>query len=130
MDPANDEFVRTDDNIKSDCSAGTFENRIRYPYYRNHVGSSVTVTKTNYDAAGLPDPVDASLIKTVVYRVEVDKRLDGPSFKSISVIKDPANTSTITVVKPTDVGGSLGSAPLGGNYILNCPDPSNPLVVL
>ena len=129
MDPKDDEFVRTEDNIRSDCSAGTFEDRIRDRYYKHHVGSSVTVTKTNYDAAGLPDPVDASLIKTSVYRVEVDKRLNAPSFKSISVIKDPANSSTVTVVKPTDVGGALGTAPLGGSYIINCPDPGNPLAI-
>jgi len=89
----------------------------------------VTVTKTNYDAAGLPDPVDASLIKTSVYTVQVDKRLDAPSFKAINVIKDPANPSTISVVRPTDIGGALGTAPLSGSYILNCPDPANPLMI-
>lgn len=89
----------------------------------------MTVTKTNYDAAGMPDPVDSSLITKSVYTVQVDKRLSTGSFKAINVIKDPANTSTITVVRPTDIGGSASSAPLAGRYIINCPDPSNPLAI-
>lgn len=128
-DPKDDEFIRTEENIKSNCGADTFEDRIRKPYYKDHVGSSVTVTKTNYDAAGMPDPVDASLITKSVYTVQVDKRLNSGSFKAINVIKDPANSSTITVVRPTDIGGSLSTAPLAGSYILNCPDPSNPLAI-
>ena len=61
--------------------------------------------------------------------MKVNKRMTGPSFANLILLKDPANTSEITLVKPTDLGGLSSSAPLAGRYIINCPDPSNPSVI-
>ena len=114
--------------LKADDSADTFRKRIANPYYDDRVGSSTTVTLTHYDANGL-ETSDPAQIKTAKYTVKVDKRLNGQSYANIEVIKNPSNTSTITIVKPTDSGGSLSSAPLSGNYIVNCPDPANTSVI-
>ena len=69
------------------------------------------------------------MVKTVKYRIHVLRRLSTPSFANINLLVDPANTSTITLVKPTEVGGSASSAPLTGNFRVNCPDPLNPSAV-
>ena len=55
--------------------------------------------------------------------------MTGPSFADVSLVVDPANTSTMTLIKPTDLGGSYSSIPVGGNYIINCEDPLNPGVI-
>ena len=65
------------------------------------------------------------MVKTAKYKVHVLKRSTTPSFANINLLVDPANTSTITLVKPTEVGGSASSAPLSGNFRVNCPDPLN-----
>ena len=36
----------------------------------------------------------------------------------------------MTLIKPTELGGIIGSLPLGGKYNINCPDPTNPLVIV
>lgn len=69
------------------------------------------------------------MAKTVKFKVHVGKRSVTSSFASINLLVDPANTSTITIVKPTEVGGSPSSAPLSGNFRVNCPDPLNPSAV-
>ena len=128
QDPDTLEFVTTDDVMKANDSADTFRKRIYNPYYRHHVGSTVTVTTTYKDENGL-ETTDFSLAKQLIYTVQVDKRISSYSFASISVLKDPANTSTIELKKPTDLGGLASSAPLEGKYILNCPDPIDPAVI-
>ena len=47
----------------------------------------------------------------------------------MNLLKDPANTSQMSMIKPTDMGGFSSSAPLAGNYIINCPDPLNPATI-
>jgi len=59
--------------LKADASASTFASRIRYPYYKEHVGSYTTVTLTWYDENGL-ETQDSTLVKTAKYNVEVNKR--------------------------------------------------------
>ena len=69
------------------------------------------------------------MIETAKYKVYVQARSTTPSFANINLLVDPANTSTFTLVKPTEVGGSASSAPLKGNFRVNCPDPLNPSAV-
>lgn len=58
----------------SNDSASSFRNKIYYPYYRNYVGSTTTVTKTLYDIDGV-ETQDENLATVIKYKVEVDKRL-------------------------------------------------------
>lgn len=112
--------------MKADDSASTFASRIRYPYYKEHVGSYTSVTLIWYDENGL-ETQDSTLVKTAKYTVEVDKRTKGPTFAAISVLKDPANVSGISLITPTDVGGLSSTAPLEGSFIIECPHPDNVL---
>lgn len=41
-------------------------------------------------------------------------------------MNDPSSTSTISVIRPNDIGGQASSAPLDGSYIITCSDPANP----
>jgi hypothetical protein len=129
QDPDTLEMVQTKEIMRSDDSEWSFNNKIKYPYYRDHVKSSTTTKKTMYDENGL-ETGDVSLVKTVKYTVSVDKRKNGPSFANLSLLKDPANTSQMTLTKPTDQGGISSSSPLSGNYIINCPDPDNNAAIL
>ena len=122
QDPNTLEMIRTSEIMRADDSAWSFKDKIWKPYYRNHAKSWTSVTKTSYDENGL-ETSDPTLIHTVKYRVEVLKRTNTPSFASIQLLKDPANTSQMTLVKPTDIGGASSSAPLSGKYKINCPDP-------
>ena len=81
-----------------------------------------------YDENGLLT-LDPTLMTSTKYTVKVNKRRSGPSFANVSLLKDPANSSQMTLIKPTDLGGSASSAPLGGKYIINCEDPVNPGVI-
>ena len=71
---------------------------------------------------------DNALVKSYVYKIEVDKRINGYSFADVQVTSAPDNTSIISVIKPTETekGGIQSSPPLGGKYIVNCPNPDNP----
>lgn len=129
QDPDTLKFIKTKDIMHADDHAGKFKKSIAHSYYDKHVRSITSVTKTDYDANG-DVTTDKTLIVTAKYRVEVLKRLPGPSFASISVLKDPANKSTITLVRPTDDGGQVGSEPLGGKFIVECPHPKNPAAIL
>ena len=122
QDPNTLEMIRTSEIMRADDSAWSFKDKIWKPYYRNHAKSWTSVTKTSYDENGL-ETSDPTLIHTVKYRVEVLKRTNTPSFASIQLLKDPANTSQMTLVKPTDIDGASSSAPLSGKYKINCPDP-------
>ena len=72
---------------------------------------------------------DYALAKSIKYKVEVDKRLASPSFANLDVLKDPANSSQLSLVRPTDDGGFASSDPLSGNYRINCPHPADPAVI-
>ena len=128
QDPANLEMVGTDEVLRADESEWSFNNKVYHPYYKERVGSWIETTKTSYDENGI-ETHDPSLVKTVKYKVHVQKRSTTPSFANINLLVDPANTSTISLVKPTEVGGSASSAPLTGNYRVNCPDPLNPSAI-
>ena len=129
QDPDSLEMIATEEILRADENEWSFNNKIRNPYYREHVHSSTKTTKTSYDENGL-ETSDPALVKTVKYRVEVNKRSLTPSFANINLLVDPANTSQITLVKPEEVGGAISSAPLQGRYIINCPDPLNPNTIL
>jgi len=82
------EYVRTEDILTSNMSADSFKRRLLKPYYDDYAKSSVKVTKTNYDELGA-ETTDPTLIKTSVYRVEVNKRISGFSFAGLRVLNDP-----------------------------------------
>ena len=81
-----------------------------------------------YDENGM-ETTDAAAMVTCKYKVRVMKRSNNASFASLQLLKDPMNTSTMSLVLPTDVGGHASSAPLEGKYIINCPDPLNPTAI-
>ena len=78
--------------MRADDSAWSFNDKIYHPYYEHHAKTSTSTTKTSYDENGLIT-TDPTLIRTVKYRVEVNKRLNSPSFANVQLLKDPANTS-------------------------------------
>lgn len=82
QDPDTLEMIKTDDVMRADDSAWSFNDKIYRPYYKEHAKTSTTTTKTSYDENGL-ETNDPSLIHTVKYRVEVNKRMSSPSFASI-----------------------------------------------
>lgn len=129
QDPDTLEFIQTDEIFHADDSEWAFNDKIWNPYYKHHAHSSTKTTKTSYDENGL-ETSDPSMVKTVKYKVEVNKRSNQASFANVNLLKDPANTSQLTLVKPTDIGGVASSAPLAGSYIINCPDPLNPAAIL
>jgi hypothetical protein len=128
QDPETLEMIGTDEVLHADESEWSFNNKVYHPYYENRVGSWIETTKTSYDENGV-ETSDPAMVKTVRYKVQVQKRLDTPSFANVNLLVDPANTSTISLVKPTEVGGSPSSAPLSGNFRINCPDPLNPSAI-
>ena len=71
---------------------------------------------------------DNELVKSYVYKIEVSKRINGYSFADVQVSSAQENTSIISIIKPTETekGGIQSSPPLGGKYIVNCPNPDNP----
>jgi len=81
-----------------------------------------------YDVNGVLT-TDSALMTSTKFTVEVLKRAAGPSFANVALLVDPSNTSTMTLIKPTDVGGSTSSLPLTGYYNINCPDPLNPTAI-
>ena len=115
--------------LRADETEWDFKNKVYQAYYKKRFGSWIAVTKTSYDENGI-ETENPALIKTVKYKVQVLRRSTTPSFASINLLVDPANTSTITLVKPTDVGGAASSAPLSGSYRINCPDPLNPAAIV
>ena len=121
-------MVGTDEVLHADESEWSFNNKVYHPYYENRVGSWIETTKTSYDENGV-ETSDPAMVKTVRYKVQVQKRLDTPSFANVNLLVDPANTSQIDLVKPTEVGGHASSAPLSGNFRVNCPDPLNPSAI-
>lgn len=62
------EYVRTEDILTANMSADTFAKRIRAPFYKDYVGASTTVTKTNYDEFG-NETTDPLLVKSSTYVV-------------------------------------------------------------
>lgn len=92
QDPDTLELIKTDDVMRADDSEWSFNKKIYEPYYKKHAKSSTTTTKTSYDENGV-ETSDPALVHTVKYRVEVNKRMSTPSFASIQLLKDPANTS-------------------------------------
>jgi hypothetical protein len=88
-------------------------------------GSVVIVTRKQYDENGV-ETEDNELVKSYVYTIELEKRIDGYSFADVQISNSPENTSTISVVKPFDEGGIQSSPPLSGKFIVNCPNPDNP----
>ena len=125
--PTSLENISTD-AMKSNVSASDFNSQIYHKYYKHQVGSSTATTRVMYDENG-DVTEDLALAKTIKYKVVVEKRIASPAFANLTVLKDPANSSVLTLVKPTDLGGTPSSAPLRGNYVINCPDPSNPAAI-
>lgn len=94
--------------------------RLKDPFY-NKI-SDILVTKVMYDIAGL-ETSDSSLAVQSKYTIKVLKRLNQDSF--LFALSSRVDTfSTITINKLVQ-----SSAPLAGKFTLNCPDPSNPLVI-
>ena len=90
--------------MRANISASDFNSEIYGTYYKKQIGSSTTTTKTMYDENGAITD-DSSLAKTVKYTVEVDKRRSTPSYSNLNLLVDPANTSQLSLVNPTDLGG-------------------------
>ena len=98
-DPESDahaQFWKTED-IVDNCSAATMRTRL-YDYYANTWGTDISVTKTDYDSAGL-ETSDSSLVTRSVYEVTVLKRINGPSYSSAAVLQEVAG-ATITLDMP------------------------------
>ena len=125
--PTSLETIMTD-AMRSNVSESDFNSQIYNKYYKKQIGTSTTTTKTMYDENGVVTE-DYSLAKSIKYKVEVDKRLANPSFANLDLLKDPMNSSQLSLVRPTESGGFSSSDPLRGNYVINCPHPDQPSVI-
>ena len=85
-------------------------------------GSDITVTLAMFDAKGLATTVVANATK-YVYTVILMRRISGYSFTkaTVSPVGDTF-TSVVSIVKPSDAGGVASSAPLSGEFLIQCLD--------
>jgi uncharacterized protein YkwD len=116
QNPVTNAYVPSE-KIAADASASTFAKAIQ-EYYQDTVGSAVSVTRIDLDAAGAPTLVAAD-IAGYRYEIEVLKLIEGVSTQQIVVAK-VSTAAGITVKPPIDVQTS--SPPLGGAFIVTCKD--------
>jgi hypothetical protein len=114
--PATDAYVPSE-QIPCDASAAVFASAIR-EYYQDTVGSAISVTRVDLDAAGAPTLVAAD-VAGYRYEIEVIKLIEGVSTQQILVAK-VSTAAQITVQTPIEVQTS--SPPLGGAFIVTCKD--------
>lgn len=85
----------------------------------------MSCTRTLYDIDDLEVADFNADVTKSVYTCSVAKRINGFSFDSGqgAIL---TSTSVITIVPPAEV--QMSSAPLSGNFVIKCPDPTNPLI--
>jgi len=88
------------EKIACNASASEFASAIG-EYYQDTVGSAISVTRVNLDAAGTPTLVAAD-IAGYRYEIEVIKLIEGVSTQQILVAK-VSTAATITVQTPIEV---------------------------
>ena len=113
-DPDNkNSFVQwTSENFKDNAGTGTVRSAL-IGYFRTIWGSNISVTRTYYDADDVETDSDSSVKH--VYKVKVNKLIDGPAFTSASLIPTTSATVSIAVT-------SSSSEPLSGYFRVTCPD--------
>lgn len=79
-----------------------------------------------YDSTGAVTS-DATKAKKYVYTITLMKRITGFSFTSFAILPYGSISSVITVMPPYGAGGIASSKPLGGYFVIKCPDPNGNL---
>ena len=94
-DPNNkNSFVQwTSDNFKDDAGTGTVRQRL-IGYFRTIWGSNISVTRTYYDADDV-ETTDSSASVKHVYKVKLNRLINGPAFTSASLI--PTTSATVSI---------------------------------
>jgi hypothetical protein len=106
------------------CNLSATEMRlslIAFFNYPTRVDSDISVSRTIYDAAGLVT-TSTSSAKKYVYTIKLKKRINGYSFTTATVYPVGTISSTVTVQKPSDVGGTASSRPMSGYFVISCAD--------
>lgn len=110
-------LIEAFDKCKANASAGTWNNRMS-TWYRQRWGTTVTVTKTNYDASDVETAVSADIVKSVI-NVKVNRLISEASFTQASLANNNS-AATITITAPS--AATLSSTPLSGKFVIECPD--------
>jgi hypothetical protein len=110
------------DEINANGSASHVRYRIQGFFTSgSRSGSNIDVERTMLDAEGNETTVTADAQK-YVYKVMLHRRIDGYSFTNYSTATYGTIASTITVFPPNSERGTMSSKPLGGEFVLKCPD--------
>ena len=103
--------------------SNTFGGKIA-AFFQGHTRAhgNMAVDFKMYDASDAVTTNTANA-KKYVYTVTLMKRITSTSFTSFQIIPVGSISSTVTVQTPYGTNGIKSSKPLGGSFVIKCPDP-------